>query len=214
MGCAQSSAREKAGADHESVDGPSIVGAPTVSSKPPDSGVDHRTVALDLSKAAAAAEEAAQEDGDAAHPWALTFDGGNSFHFGDPSNPIPPGSKRHDAELAAFTAVQAADRVRRPTPEAWAVRLGWLVHDFLPLLPRPDILTHEVVTEVIKPATRSNRVRYIDTLPASDVGHLDVFVSHTWGAPFLDLVAAVQHAVGDESAFVWIGTPHAFELRS
>ncbi|KAL1520006.1 hypothetical protein AB1Y20_023487 [Prymnesium parvum] len=157
-----------------------------------------------LLQAAAEADDALLAEGDEpSHRWAMSFDGGSSFHCGDEADALPPGSKRHAAEAAAFRAVQAVDRYRPPRAASYAVRLGWLVHDFLPTVPQA-MLTHQVVSELIKPATRRTRARFVETLPSDAVGRVDVFVSHTWGAPFRELCAAVRHAVGDESAFVWI----------
>lgn len=155
-----------------------------------------------LAKAAAEADECSLADGST--EWAFTFDGGESFHLGEDLTPLPADSKRYVAEAAAFKAVQAVDNLHSPTPHNWAVSLEWLVHTFLPSLPRKGMLTYEVVSEVIKPATRRTRARYVEIMPPGTVGTIDVFISHTWGAPFSDLCSAVKHAVGEESAFVWI----------
>jgi len=66
--------------------------------------------------------------------------------------------------------------------------------------------TWQVVRDIIRPATRATRCRYVE-LPhvKAGVGPAKVFVSHTWGAPFQDLVAAVAHALnGDETVPVWV----------
>eukprot|EP00854_Cymbomonas_tetramitiformis_P013797 gene13797-16308_t len=66
--------------------------------------------------------------------------------------------------------------------------------------------TSEVVAKVIQPCTECLRCRYVE-LPqmTSDntVGCAEVFVSHTWGAPFADTVAAIAHALPD-AARVWL----------
>ena len=56
------------------------------------------------------------------------------------------------------------------------------------------------VRDFIRPATRRRRCRYVELLKEG-VGRATVFVSHAWGAPYEDLVAAVGHALnGDETA--------------
>ena len=65
--------------------------------------------------------------------------------------------------------------------------------------------TWKVVRDFIQPATRARRCRYVELLDPSEVGRATNFVSHCWGAPFEDLVAAVGHALnGDESVYVWV----------
>ena len=60
--------------------------------------------------------------------------------------------------------------------------------------------TYEVVRDIIKPLTRQRRCRFVE-LPevaaTGCVGRARVFVSHTWGAPFGLLVAALRHISTD-----------------
>ena len=63
--------------------------------------------------------------------------------------------------------------------------------------------TADVVERIIKPETATRRCRYVELLDAAVVGIADLFASHTWGASFVDFVAAVEH-VAEESMFVWV----------
>ena len=49
----------------------------------------------------------------------------------------------------------------------------------------------------------ARRCRYVELLEPSDVGEAHLFTSHTWGAPFFDLVAAIAHVATDDM-FVWL----------
>ena len=68
--------------------------------------------------------------------------------------------------------------------------------------------TYEVVRDVIKPLTRSRRCRFVELPEATAsraVGKAQVFVSHTWGAPFSLLVSALIVAFdGDDDVVAWI----------
>jgi hypothetical protein len=68
--------------------------------------------------------------------------------------------------------------------------------------------TYEVVRDVIKPLTRSRRCRFVELPEATAsraVGKAQVFVSHTWGAPFSLLVSALIVAFdGDDDMVAWI----------
>ncbi len=68
--------------------------------------------------------------------------------------------------------------------------------------------TYEVVRDVIKPLTRSRRCRFVELpeVAASGAGgKAQVFVSHTWGAPFSLLVGALIVAFdGDDDMVAWI----------
>ena len=58
--------------------------------------------------------------------------------------------------------------------------------------------------KVIRPATRTTRCRFVE-LADVETGQATVFVSHTWGACFGDLVAAVEHALADDDGvYVWV----------
>lgn len=60
------------------------------------------------------------------------------------------------------------------------------------------------MTNLIKPATASRRCRFVE-LPSmrGKSGKPLVFVSHTWGAPFADLIAAIAHVLSDDQC-VWL----------
>ena len=84
------------------------------------------------------------------------------------------------------------------------VQLGWL-KQFAKRVP-PDMSTFDVVMKIIKPATKERLCRYVllvqeESLDA--VGMATIFASHTWRAPFRDLVAALAH-VADDKDYVWI----------
>ena len=64
-----------------------------------------------------------------------------------------------------------------------------------------EMPTWQVQRNVIKPATAETKCRFTE-LEGSDVGPSDVFISHTWGAPWGNLVAAVA-AVCAPTTRVW-----------
>ena len=84
------------------------------------------------------------------------------------------------------------------------VQLGWL-KQFAKQVP-PEMSTFDVVMKIIKPATKKRLCRYVllaeEESPGS-VGTAKIFASHTWRAPFRDLVAALAH-VADDKDYVWI----------
>ena len=84
------------------------------------------------------------------------------------------------------------------------VQLGWLKH-FVKQVP-PGMSTVDVVLKIIKPATKERLCRYVllaeEESPGA-VGTAKIFASHTWRAPFRDLVAALAH-VADDKDYVWI----------
>ena len=109
-------------------------------------------------------------------------------------------------------AVQNLDRVcASSSPERGAqqwrrgVRVGFLKSWFLlnrSKLP-PKATTTQVVLLLVKPMTCRTRGRLVELFPAEHVGGATVFASHTWGAPFADLMAGVSHVLHDDD-FVWI----------
>ena len=110
--------------------------------------------------------------------------------------------------MASFQAIVALDQARiavhdRPKcPASYtAVKVGWL-KQLAMLLPR-EWTTAEVVERVIKPATAGRRCRFVELMAEGDVGEADLFASHTWGASFVDLVAAICHVATDEM-YVWV----------
>ena len=84
------------------------------------------------------------------------------------------------------------------------VQLGWLKH-FVKRVP-PGMSTLDVVLKIIKPATKERLCRYVllaeEESPGA-VGTAKIFASHTWRAPFRDLVAALAH-LADDKDYVWI----------
>ena len=84
------------------------------------------------------------------------------------------------------------------------VQLGWL-KQFVKQVP-PGMSTLDVVLKIIKPATKERLCRYVllaeEESPGA-VGTARIFASHTWRAPFRDLVAALAH-VADDKDYVWI----------
>ncbi|KXZ48004.1 hypothetical protein GPECTOR_31g368 [Gonium pectorale] len=71
-----------------------------------------------------------------------------------------------------------------------AVSLQFLI-DFCKTVPE-DMPTWKVVTDVVVPATRDRRCRYVETLPPGRVGRTDYFISHRWATPFSHLVRYVS----------------------
>ena len=84
------------------------------------------------------------------------------------------------------------------------VNMRWL-KGFAKQVP-PGMSTLDVVLTIIKPRTKKRLCRFV-ALAEEDspgaVGRARVFASHTWKAPFLDLVAALGHLLSDDD-FVWI----------
>ena len=84
------------------------------------------------------------------------------------------------------------------------VQLGWL-KQFVKQVP-PGMSTFDIVLKIIKPATKERLCRYVllaeEESPGA-VGTAKIFASHTWRAPFRDLVAALGH-VADDKDYVWI----------
>ena len=58
----------------------------------------------------------------------------------------------------------------------------------------------------IKPETKAKFCRFVEIIAEQEprsVGRAVVFCSHTWKAPFRDLVAALCHVLSDDQ-YVWI----------
>ena len=177
---------------------------------------------LPLSALVAAAEElqrviAQAEPSEPLPPpgeYAESWDSGETFHWsGRPKDwdgkiiNIAAGSAREAAEKRAYAAVVALDRVchaAHTLPKAAGsyrgVRVGWL-KALAKTIPR-EWTTADVVARRIKPETAGRRCRYVELLPAVDVGEASLFTSHTWGALFANLVAAIAHVASDD-AYVW-----------
>ena len=67
--------------------------------------------------------------------------------------------------------------------------------------------TLDVVLKIIKPETEERKCRYAVLLAHKEApgatGRARVFISHTWRAPFRDLVAAIAYLLPDDD-YVWI----------
>ena len=147
-------------------------------------------------------------------------DAPNDFHSTmDPTGKtkLAPHEPRASAERRCMELVVALDKARAPTQEArdeQMVGRGVTLRVLRELLAearraKPGVermATWQVVRDVVQPATRRRRCRYVELLRGLGVGRATVFCSHTWGAPFEDLVAAVELAVGGESEgiHVWV----------
>ena len=87
------------------------------------------------------------------------------------------------------------------------IRVGFLLHllESLPVSAKHTLTTGQVAAKIVKPATAHHRCPFVElpAVRAHDVGPPRAFVSHTWGAPFADLVAAIMHMF-KPSDFVWI----------
>ena len=84
------------------------------------------------------------------------------------------------------------------------VQLGWLKR-FAKQVP-PGMSTFDVVMKIIKPATKERLCRYVELAEEESpgaVGTATIFASHTWRAPFRDLVAALAHVAADKD-YVWL----------
>ena len=118
-----------------------------------------------------------------------------------------PPTEEAAMDSAALQLVSAVPE-KSPTPARRGVhagvQLGWL-KQFAKRVP-PDMSTFDVVMKIIKPATKERLCRYVvlaeEQSPGS-VGTATIFASHTWRAPFRDLVAALAH-LADDKDYVWI----------
>ena len=141
-----------------------------------------------------------------------TWDASKTYHWSGAqdkaTNKLPGHSARVQREMASFQAIVDLDQARiavhdRPKcPASYtAVKVGWL-KQLAMLLPR-EWTTAQVVERVIKPATAGRRCRFVELMSEGDVGEADLFGSHTWNAPFVDLVAAICH-VATDAMYVWV----------
>ena len=147
--------------------------------------------------------------------FAETWDGGQTFHWSgrrkdrnEQMIKIGAGSHRHKAEGRVMSRIMAVDKKEEEShdrPKCAAsyrgVRVGWL-KKFAESVPS-EWTTAEVVERKIKPETAQTRCRYIHRLAHGDIGEAKLFCSHTWGAPFKDLVAAIAHVASDD-LFAWV----------
>ena len=92
------------------------------------------------------------------------------------------------------------------------VQVGWL-KKWAKKVP-PDMSTLDVMLNYIKPATKERFCRYVEIVAEQspgDVGKADAFASHTWKAPFRDLVAALAEYLSD-GQYVWIDVRRSPQL--
>ena len=108
------------------------------------------------------------------------------------------------ASAALLAAAKGADTQSLRGVKA-GVCVGWLKR----FAAREDCAgrtTLDVVLKIIKPETEARKCRYVALIAeqeAGSVGRAKFFVSHTWRAPFRDLVAAIAFVLGDD-AIVWL----------
>ena len=105
------------------------------------------------------------------------------------------------AAVAKAMASCTGNSMAQPQGVRAGVRVGWL-KGFVSSQIRNGMTTREVVDEIIRPATRGQRCRYVALMGTGDVGVAQTFVSHTWNASFRDLVGSILHVL-PEDAFVW-----------
>ena len=134
-----------------------------------------------------------------------------------PAEEPAEGSERFDAYAGPKAAAIAVARqalnsvggvVQPPTLARRGVRagvqLGWLKR-FAKRV-QPGASTFDVVMKIIKPATKERLCRYVVLAEEESPGAVStatIFASHTWRAPFRDLVAALAHVAHDKD-YVWI----------
>ena len=142
--------------------------------------------------------------------WAQSWDGGVSFHYGQPgTDDIPADSARHRAEAEAFRCVAAQDAADAPdqaSREAGMVNRGVFVWWLLLYAGTvdPKLTTAEVVAKHVKPMTARRRCRFVECEEMEGkTGRATVFISHTWGARFRELVSAIAYGL-PRDACVWI----------
>ena len=115
------------------------------------------------------------------------------------------GPARVSAELKATAAVRALGSKRHDLSSG--VTIGFL-RKFLAQHDCGAKTTYEVVRDIIKPMTRQWRCRFVElpeVVATGFVGKARVFVSHTWGASFGLLVAALRHAFNDDDDMIaWV----------
>eukprot|EP00961_Rhodomonas_salina_P205399 2772621-Rhodomonas_salina.1 len=133
--------------------------------------------------------------------------GGNSRQ----QKPDPPKhcrkGKKHGAAKIERIKKEGGDEVRTEVQVvegkrgiAAGVRVGWLKQFASRCM---GLTTLDVVLKIVKNETLQRLCRYVDIMEPTDVGQAQYFLSHTWFAPFNDLVAAASY-VGSDSDFVWI----------
>ena len=108
-------------------------------------------------------------------------------------------------ELISFQDIIAEDNTRTSLLRNTGIRVDVLIafaidHDCW------EWPTWRVVRDIIKPATRATRCRYGDLPGMKENNYFadaTVFISHTWGAPFGNLVAAASQG-SRYNRYVWI----------
>ena len=67
-----------------------------------------------------------------------------------------------------------------------------------------------MVRDIVKPAVKTRHCRYVTLIEEQEpraIGRARAFLSHTWGAPFRDLVAAASHVLSDDTVISEIMGP-------
>jgi ankyrin repeat protein len=113
--------------------------------------------------------------------------------------------ERWNQELSHFDVILEDDSTRTSLLRDMGIRVDVLIafaidHNCW------DWPTWRVVRDIIQPATKSTRCRYADLPGMKDnnyFGPATVFGSHTWSAPFGNLVAAVSQGAS-YNRYVWI----------
>ena len=67
-----------------------------------------------------------------------------------------------------------------------------------------DLTTRDVRRNFVIPLTSHSRCRFVELLDKDVVGRADTFISHSWGAKFGDLVAAICDNCSDRRRKVWL----------
>ncbi|KAG2425099.1 hypothetical protein HXX76_014008 [Chlamydomonas incerta] len=113
---------------------------------------------------------------------------------------VSDGAAPPSATAAAAAAAEAEAKTPQQAPHQprmvdCAVSLQFLI-DFSATQVPEDMPTWKVVTDIVVPATRDRRCRYVEHIEARHVGHCHYFISHRWATPFSHLVRyARKHLV-------------------
>ena len=111
------------------------------------------------------------------------------------------------AEPAPSTQVGGAAVAPQPPARRGVhagVRVGWL-KQWAKKVPA-GMSTLDVMLNYIKPETKEKFCRYVEIIAEQtpgDVGKAEAFISHTWKAPFRDLVSALAAYLSD-GQYVWV----------
>ena len=143
--------------------------------------------------------------------YAASYDGGESWCLrGNSADKL--SAERLPLEMECLKLTMQLDAVCMPNEAekhaamvSRGVQVKWLREFLLNEVPKDErstMTTAQVVEKCVLPGTESTRARYCE-LPGVAKGNAKTFCSHTWGAPFADLVAAICHVMEDDD-FVWV----------